>query len=72
MLKRIAAVFAGRATPTRGDRIRLSVEPLEDRAVPANFTAANVAELIAAIDAANLTPEADQITLAAGPKLGTR
>src|SRR5262245_37870910 len=45
---------------------RLAVEVLEDRAVPANFTAANVAELIAAIDVANQTPEADQITLAPG------
>jgi hypothetical protein len=44
----------------------LSVEPLEDRAVPANFTAASVPELIAAIDAANLNSEADTITLAPG------
>ena len=38
----------------------------QDRSVPANFTAATVPELIAAIDAANLTPEADTIELAAG------
>jgi hypothetical protein len=39
---------------------------LEAREVPAFFTAAAVPELIAAIDAANLTPEADTITLVAG------
>jgi hypothetical protein len=55
-------------TSARGEpvRPRLVVEALEDRAVPANFNAANVAQLIASIDAANLTPEADSITLAAG------
>jgi hypothetical protein len=34
--------------------------------VPANYTAANVNELIAAIGAANATPEADTISLSAG------
>src|SRR5262245_52241135 len=47
-------------------RIRLGVEPLEDRAVPASFTAATVPELIGAITAANQSPEADTITLAPG------
>ncbi len=46
-------------------RFRPCVERLEDRAVPANYSAASVSELIAAINAANLTPEADTITLAA-------
>lgn len=44
-------------------RVRLMVQPLEDRSVPASFTAASVAELIANIHAANETPEADTITL---------
>lgn len=46
--------------------LRLQVETLEDRSVPASYTAATVPELIAAMDAANLTPEADTIALAAG------
>jgi len=49
-----------------GSRFRPAVEHLEAREVPASFTAATVPELIAAIDAANLTPEADMISLAAG------
>ena len=54
--------------PARGKpvRPRLSFEVLEDRTVPANFTAGSVSELIAAMDAANLTAEADTITLVAG------
>jgi hypothetical protein len=47
-------------------RCRLLVEGLEDRTVPANYSAASVPELIVAIEAANLTTEADTITLAAG------
>lgn len=47
-------------------RFRPRLELLERREVPASFTAATVPELIAAIDAANLTPEADTLTLAAG------
>jgi hypothetical protein len=39
------------------------LERFEDRTVPANFTAANVSELIAHINAANLTPETDTIAL---------
>jgi hypothetical protein len=42
------------------------VEQLEGRAVPANYSAATVPELIAAINAANLTREADTIALVAG------
>jgi hypothetical protein len=42
------------------------VEGLEDRTVLSTYTAATVPELIAAIDAANLTPEADTIALATG------
>jgi hypothetical protein len=39
-------------------------EPLEDRPVPPNFTAATVSDLIAAINAANLVGGANTITLA--------
>jgi hypothetical protein len=46
--------------------LRLHLEQLEDRTVPANFTAATVSDLIADINAANLTAEADTITLVAG------
>jgi len=50
----------------RRPRARLKVETLEDRLVPASFTAASVADLIADINTANQTPEADTITLAPG------
>src|SRR5262245_60395321 len=49
-----------RAAPKRAP---LRVQRFEDRTVPANFTAANVSELIAHINTANLTPEADTIAL---------
>jgi hypothetical protein len=39
---------------------------LEDRTVPSSYSVANAQELIVALGAANLTPEADIITLAAG------
>jgi Ca2+-binding RTX toxin-like protein len=52
-----------RRAPARG---RLRVEALEDRSVPASYSAATVPELIAAIDAANVTAEADTISLTAG------
>jgi predicted outer membrane repeat protein len=55
-----------RTRPTTQCRARLMVEPLEDRAVPASFTAATVPELIAGITAANQSPEADTITLSPG------
>lgn len=45
---------------------QLQVELLEDRLVPANYSAGTVAELIAAMNAANLTAEADTIALVAG------
>src|SRR5262249_40916086 len=45
---------------------RLCLEQLEDRTVPATFTAASVSELIADIDTANQNLEADTITLVAG------
>lgn len=56
------------STPNRParPRVRLAVEPLEDRAVPASFTAATVPDLIGAITAANQSAEADTITLAPG------
>jgi hypothetical protein len=54
------------ATPSKTRRARLSVEPLEGREVPANFIAATVGELVAALNAANANHEADTITLAAG------
>lgn len=56
----------GRARSKPRPACRLHVERLEDRTVPSSYSAATVPELIAAIDAANLTPEADTITLAAG------
>ena len=45
---------------------RPTLEHLEDRTVPSNFTAASVSDLIAAINAANQTAESDTITLVAG------
>src|SRR5437016_1430451 len=55
-----------RTRPASRRNARLLVEPLEDRAVPASFTAATVADLIADINTANLTAEADTISLAPG------
>src|SRR5262245_18463153 len=53
--------------PTRQRRrAQLRLEQLEDRALPSAYTAGSVADLIDDINAANLTPEADTITLAAG------
>jgi hypothetical protein len=52
--------------PTQPKRVRLSLECLEGREVPAVYTAANVPELIGAITAANQSAEADTIALAAG------
>src|SRR5262249_2212407 len=47
-------------------RARLAVERLEDRTVPANFTAATVPELIADINAANALGGPNTITLVPG------
>ncbi len=66
MRNRIARLFTAVPAPKHAPRARLSVEPLEERAVPANYTAGNVAQLIAAMDASNATPEPDTITLVAG------
>jgi hypothetical protein len=51
------------ATTTTRWAQRLQVERLECRTVPASYNAATVPELIAAINAANQTPEADTIVL---------
>src|SRR5262249_10621005 len=45
---------------------RCTVECLESRRLFANYTAATTSELIADINVANQTPEADTITLVAG------
>ena len=47
-------------------RARLMVELLEERTVPASYTAATAPELIGAITAANQSAEADTITLTPG------
>jgi len=47
-------------------RFRPGVEPLEGREVPASYTASTVPELIAVINTANQTAEADTITLTPG------
>src|SRR5262245_65953130 len=60
------AVFANQPTRRSQNVTRLIVEGLEQRWVPAGFAAATAAELIADINAANLTPEPDTIMLAAG------
>lgn len=52
----------------RSRRPRLGVERLEDRTVPSNFTAANVAELVADINQANLLGGPNTIALAAGAR----
>jgi hypothetical protein len=62
-----AATRRGRLMPPNRRRgPRLCLEQLEDRTVPSNFNAASVSDLIADINAANLTAEADTITLVAG------
>jgi hypothetical protein len=55
-----------RRPPAQRGGLRLILEELEDRTVPSTFTAASVSDLIADINAANLTAEADTITLVAG------
>jgi hypothetical protein len=56
----------GRPQPPRRRGPRLTLEQLEDRLVPANFTAASPAELVADINAANLLGGPNTITLAPG------
>ena len=60
-----------RPTPVRSVRfrrraVRLGLEQLEDRSVPANFSAANISDLVNDINLANQNAEADTITLAPG------
>ena len=57
---------SARRAIARGRSRRPIIEPLEGRVVPASYSASSVGELVAAINAANLTREADTITLAAG------
>src|SRR6516162_5042287 len=59
---------ARRARPpaTRPRGPRLSLERLEDRMLPANYTAAGVADLVADINAANAAGGTNTITLVAG------
>jgi hypothetical protein len=45
---------------------RLCLEPLEERTLPSNYTAASVADLIADINAANAASGSNTITLVAG------
>jgi hypothetical protein len=56
---------ANRLARRKQPSVRLTVEVLEDRTLPSAYTAANVSQLIASINAANATPEADTITLVA-------
>jgi hypothetical protein len=51
-----------RQTPRRRG-LRLTLEQLEDRLTPSNYTAANVSQLIADINAANMAGGANTITL---------
>lgn len=50
----------------RSKTFRPRLESLEDRSVPATFTAGSVSELVAAVAAANQAPEADVISLTPG------
>src|SRR5467141_2687286 len=52
------------AAPRR--RLRLTLEQLEDRSLPSNYTAASVSDLIADIHAANLAGGSSAITLVPG------
>src|SRR5829696_6531971 len=68
MFKSLKRLFHAPVPPRPARRARLFVEALEDRAVPASFTAATVAELIQHINDANGPdyPGADTITLTPG------
>ncbi len=66
-LKKLWGSRAGRPQAAQSVRRHgppLAVEQLEDRAVPASYTASTVPELIAAIEQANATSVEDTITLA--------
>ena len=65
-LERIIGRRQERQGVARGRARRPSVESLEGRVVPASYTAESVTDLVAAVNAANATAEADTITLAAG------
>jgi hypothetical protein len=56
----------GRCPQPAARRPRLSLERLEDRSLPSAYTAADVADLIADVNAANLAGGSNTITLAAG------
>src|SRR3954466_14476760 len=49
-----------------GEAAMWNIESLESRTLFASYTAASATDLIVQINAANLTPEADTIALAAG------
>jgi hypothetical protein len=69
VFQRIRNLFAPTVRSVRAaHRSRLTVEGLEDRAVPASFTAATVADLIADIGAANAAGGVNTITLAPGAR----
>jgi hypothetical protein len=55
-----------RSIPQKRASVRLSVEALEGRLVPSSVTVGTVPELVAAINTANASPDADTITLEAG------
>jgi hypothetical protein len=64
-LGRSAKRRTARLGTTRRRGQRLSLEQLEDRTVPSDFTAANVSDLIAEINAANQAGGSNTITLVA-------
>jgi hypothetical protein len=55
-----------RCVKSLGRPVRLHVEALEDRTLPSSYTAANVSDLIADINAANLAGGSNTIALVAG------
>jgi hypothetical protein len=70
VIRRIIKLLAHdtRLSPWHPRRARLSVDGLENRAMPASFTAATVADLIADINAANASGGPNSITLATGAR----
>src|ERR1700756_3202171 len=69
-LGRSATVRRAWVPAPRRRGLRLTLEQLEDRTVPSNFTAASVSDLIADINAANLAGGSNTITLVAGQTFG--